>query len=186
MTEWQHAAEAGAKARAAASAAATAIASESDRPVGEASESDRRRGSTGVPASAPLPGALRDELIAWLREALPNEGCGLLVADRPALDGGVPDRFVGLHNAAASPYRYLIDPGEQLAAWLEIDDADQVVWAIVHSHVASAPEPSPTDVGLAADPAALYIICSFAGEPPELRAWSVVDGAVDEVVLESV
>ena len=36
----------------------------------------------------------------WLRGALPNEGCGLLVAARPAEDGGVPTRFVG---ACATP-----------------------------------------------------------------------------------
>ena len=117
-------------------------------------------------------------------DALPNEGCGLLVSDRTPEDGGVPTRFVGMRNAAASPYRYLMDPDEQLRVMLEIDDADEVVWAIVHSHVASPPRPSATDVGLAAYPDALYVLCSFLGEPPELRAWTIVEGAVNEVVLE--
>jgi proteasome lid subunit RPN8/RPN11 len=115
---------------------------------------------------------------------LPNEGCGLLVADRIAGEGGVPSRFVGMHNAAASPYRYLMDPQEQLRVMVEIDDADEVVWAIVHSHVASAARPSATDVGLAAYPDALYVLCSFGSEPPDLRAWTIVAGAVDEVALE--
>ena len=56
-------------------------------------------------------------------------------------EGGVPARFVGMRNAAASPYRYLMDPIEQLRVMLEIDDADEVVWAIVHSHVASPARP---------------------------------------------
>jgi proteasome lid subunit RPN8/RPN11 len=88
-----------------------------------------------------------------------------------------------MRNAAASPYRYLMDPAEQLRVMLEIDDADEVVWAIVHSHVASAAVPSATDVGLAAYPDALYVLCSFASEPPDVRAWTIVDGAVDEVAL---
>ncbi len=96
----------------------------------------------------------------------------------------MPTRFLGLPNAAASPYRYLIDADQQLAAMLEIDDADEVVWGIFHSHVASPPEPSPTDVGLAFYPDAVYLICSLAGDMPVIRAWSIRDGSVTEVVLE--
>ena len=137
-----------------------------------------------VPASAALPPAIRDELVDWLRGALPNEGCGVLVSDRTAENGGVPNRFVGMRNAAASPYRYLMDSEELLRVMLEIDDADEVVWGIVHSHVASPPHPSPTDIGLAAYPDAVYLLASFAVEPPDLRAWTIVAGSVNEVVLE--
>ena len=144
----------------------------------------RGAGPPWTPASTAMPLHIREEVIDWLRGALPNEGCGLLVSDRTAEDGGVPTRFVGMRNAAASPYRYLMDPDEQLRVMLEIDDADEVVWAIVHSHVASPPRPSATDVGLAAYPDALYVLCSFLAEPPEVRAWTIVDGAVNEVVLE--
>jgi proteasome lid subunit RPN8/RPN11 len=143
-------------------------------------------GPPWTPASAALPAAQRDELIDWLRGGLPNEGCGLLVADRVAEDGGLPKHFVGMRNAAASPYRYLMDSDEQLRVLLQIDDADEVVWGIVHSHVASPPVPSLTDVGLAAYPDAVYLVCSFATEPPDLRGWTIVDGAVNEVVLEPV
>jgi proteasome lid subunit RPN8/RPN11 len=155
--------------------------------AGEPGEGKPRRvGPPWTPASAGLPGAIREEIIDGTREALPNEGCGVLVANRVAEDGGLPTRFVGMRNVAASPFRYLMDPDEQLRVLLEIDDADEVVWAIVHSHVASPPAPSPTDVGLAAYPDALYILCSFAGEPPEVRGWTIVKGSVNEVVLEPV
>jgi proteasome lid subunit RPN8/RPN11 len=166
---WQQAADRGATAREQAGAA-----------------DPRGAGPPWVPASAAIPDAIRDEMIDWLRGALPNEGCGLVVSDRWAEDGGLPTRFVGMRNAAASPYRYLMDSDEQLRVFLEIDDADEVVWAVVHSHVDSPPAPSPTDVGLAADPKALYVLASFASEPPEVRAWTIVGGAVNEVVLERV
>jgi proteasome lid subunit RPN8/RPN11 len=143
-------------------------------------------GAPWTPASAAIPYRLLEELIDWSRAGLPNEACGLLAGPTTAEDGGVPARFIGLRNAAASPYRYLIDPDEQLRVMLEVDDRDEVVWGIVHSHVASPPEPSATDVGLAAYPDALYLICSFASEPPVVRAWTIVDGAVNEVVLEPV
>lgn len=170
VAAWQEAADLGAAAE--------------DRSVADWGAVGRGAGPPWTPASAAMPRYLRDELIDWLRGALPNEGCGLLVADRTAEDGGVPTRFIGMRNAAASPYRYLMDPDEQLRVMLEIDDADEVVWAIVHSHVASPPRPSATDVGLAAYPDALYVLCSFVGEAPEVRAWTIVDGAVNEVVLE--
>jgi proteasome lid subunit RPN8/RPN11 len=144
----------------------------------------RRAGPAWTPASAALPASLRQELVAWCRDGLPNEACGLLVGPRPAEDGGIPNRFIGLRNVAASPYRYLIDPDEQLRVMLAIDDADEVIWGIVHSHVASAAAPSMTDVGLAQYPDAVYVICSFAEDPPEVRGWTIRDGVVGEVVLE--
>lgn len=159
---WQAAADAGAARRAVARAAAPPF----------------------VPPFARIPRALLDAFVAWARAGLPNEACGLLAGSAPAEEGGVATRFLPLRNAAASPFRYLIDPAEQLTAMLAIDDADEVVWGICHSHVASPPEPSMTDVGLAGYPDALYLICSLATEPPVVRAWSIRDGAVAEVVLE--
>jgi proteasome lid subunit RPN8/RPN11 len=137
-----------------------------------------------LPASARIPRALHDELVAWSLAGRPNEACGILAAPATAEDGGIPTRFFGLGNAAASPYRYLMEPGEQLRVMLDIDDADEVVWGIVHSHVSSPPEPSSTDVGLAHYPDALYLICSLAGPEPVVRAWSIRDDAVSEIVLE--
>lgn len=136
-----------------------------------------------APASAALSADLVAQIVDWARSGLPNEACGLLAADRTAEDGGSPTRFQPMRNAAASPYRYEIDSQELLGAILEIDDHDQVVWGIVHSHVASKAEPSATDVGLAAYPDALYLICSLASDPPMVRAWSIVNGNVSEVVL---
>lgn len=136
-----------------------------------------------TPATASMSASLTQELVDWALKGLPNEACGLLAGRATAEDGGTPTRFLALTNAAASPYRYLIDPDEQLRAMLDIDDADEVVWGIVHSHVASPPEPSATDVGLAAYPDALYLICSLASDPPVVRAWVIRDGAVSEVVL---
>lgn len=165
--DWQRAADSGAAAR--------------DR---AAQAGPRGAGPPWVPASARIPADIRDELIGWLRSAAPNEGCGVLVAPATAEEGGVPTRFVGMRNVAESPFRYLMDPMEQLDLLEQIDENDEVVWAIVHSHVESPPYPSPTDIGLAAFPDAVYLLASFASEPPELRAWTIVDGAVNEVVLE--
>jgi proteasome lid subunit RPN8/RPN11 len=141
------------------------------------------------PASVDLPAAIRDALVAHARAEYPNEMCGLVVGDRPAAEGGRALRWLPTRNRAASPYRYEIDSDDLLRATLETEDADEVFWAIVHSHVRSPAWPSPTDIGLAFYPDALYLLVSLAeaeagpsGEP-SIRAWRIVDGDVHEVEL---
>ena len=138
------------------------------------------RGTSVVHAA--LPADLLQEIIEAARAGLPNEACGLLVADAYAADGGVPKRLVSLRNAAESPYRYLIDSDDLLKV-VEIEDGGEFVWGIVHSHVASPAEPSATDIGLAYYPDSLYLICSLADPAPVVRAWSIRDDAVLEVPL---
>jgi proteasome lid subunit RPN8/RPN11 len=78
----------------------------------------------------------------------------------------------------------LIDPQEQFEVWTQLDDANEVVWAIVHSHVSSPARPSQTDVGLAFYPDSLYVVVSLSDmDAPDARAWSIVEGAVTEVAL---
>jgi proteasome lid subunit RPN8/RPN11 len=122
---------------------------------------------------------LLDELIAHARADAPNECCGM-VASR---DG----EAVAVHratNTAASPLRYVIDGREQYEIQTAIEDAGLELGAIYHSHTRSAPEPSQTDVNLAFYPEALYIIVGLEHDEPDVRAWSIVDGAVSQRELE--
>jgi proteasome lid subunit RPN8/RPN11 len=151
---------------------------------GTARRDPARTAPAWTPASASISGALLAEIIEWSRAGAPDEACGLLASNRTAENGGTPNRFIPMRNAAASPFRYLMDPQQQLHVLLDIDDRDEVVWGIVHSHVASKAEPSATDVGLAAYPDALYLICSLAADPPVVRAWAIDQGRVGEVVLQ--
>jgi [CysO sulfur-carrier protein]-S-L-cysteine hydrolase len=136
-------------------------------------------------ANVRLPAALLQQLIDWARAGLPNEACGIVAGDRFATDGGKPLTFHGLTNTVASPYRYLIDPAEQLKVMTQLDEADEVVWGIFHSHVASPAEPSPTDLELAFYPGSLYLICSLTEQSrPVVRAWTLNDGGPAEITLE--
>jgi proteasome lid subunit RPN8/RPN11 len=140
--------------------------------------------------TAELPAAMRDAMIGHARAEYPNEMCGLLIGDRAAGEGGRPLRWEPTRNKAASPYRYEIHPDDLLRLTLATEAADEAFWAIVHSHVRSPAIPSPTDLGLAFYPDALYLLVSLSeseadpttGEP-SLRAWRIVDGASHEVTL---
>ncbi len=142
------------------------------------------------PASARISREIRDAIVAHARGEVPNEACGIVVGDRPAADGGRALRWAPLRNQLASPYRYAIAPDDLLRLTIETDDADQVFWAIVHSHVASPARPSPTDLRESHYPDALYLLVSL--DPAEadpatgeagLRAWRIVEGGVHEVQL---
>jgi proteasome lid subunit RPN8/RPN11 len=142
------------------------------------------------PTTAALPGAIREAIVIHARAEYPNEAVGLVIGDRPAGDGGQALRYEPARNRAASPYRYELHPEDLLRLTIETDDAGQVFWAIVHSHTHSPAVPSPTDIGLAFYPDALYVLVSLdedhadatTGEPG-LRGWRIVDGTVHEVAL---
>jgi proteasome lid subunit RPN8/RPN11 len=142
------------------------------------------------PATADLPAEIRDAIVAQARAEYPNEACGLIVGDAPAADGGRALRFEPARNKAASPYRYEIEPADLLRLTIATDDADEVFWGIVHSHTHTPAVPSPTDIGLAFYPDALYVLVSLSddeAEPetgaPGVRAWRIVDGTTHEVAL---
>ena len=140
------------------------------------------------PAWVVVPAAIRAAITAEAREQLPNEACGLIVGDRPAAAGGLALRWEPMRNALASPARYEIDAADLLRVSIEVDDRDEVIWGIVHSHVASPARPSPTDVRQSLYPDALYLLVSLdpaeaIGGEPGLRAWRIVDGTVHEVAI---
>jgi proteasome lid subunit RPN8/RPN11 len=143
------------------------------------------------PAQVVLPRAIADAITAQARAEDPNEACGLIIGSAPATSGGIALRYAACRNEAASPFRYSVHPDDLLRVAVEADDADLVIWGIVHSHVRSPAVPSVTDVGLAFYPDALYLLVSLADDQadpvtgaPSLRAWRILDGVVHEVVLE--
>jgi proteasome lid subunit RPN8/RPN11 len=142
------------------------------------------------PPDVAIPLAIRDAIVAHARAGEPLEACGVIVGDRPAADGGRPLRFEPTRNRAASRYLYEIDPDDLLRLTIATDDADEMFWAIVHSHTHTPAVPSPTDRRLAFYPDALYIVASLAPAEADpatgaesVRAWRILDGEIWEVDL---
>lgn len=122
---------------------------------------------------------LYEEMVEHALAEAPNECCGM-IASR---DG----EAVELHrmvNVAASPLKYVIEPKEQYRVQTAIEDAGLDLGAIYHSHTRSAPYPSQTDINLAFYPDALYVIVGVAGSEPEVRAYRIRDGQVQETELD--
>ena len=123
---------------------------------------------------------LIDELVAHAREDAPNECCGMI-----ASRDGEAVRVYRAENVHASPVRYEIEPRDQLRIVNDIDGEGWELGAIYHSHTRSEPVPSQTDINLARNwPDPLYVIVGVAGEEPDVRAFAIRDGSVDEVALD--
>lgn len=122
---------------------------------------------------------LLDEMVDHARAEIPNECCGI-VAEQ---DGSAIKVFRAA-NAEASPVRYGLDPREQYRIMKEIEQEGWSLGAIYHSHTRSPAYPSQTDVNLAFYPEALYVIVSLSDpERPDVRAFRIVEGQIDEAEL---
>ncbi len=121
---------------------------------------------------------LRDMIVAHARADHPDEACGVLAG--PA-GRDRPERFIPMTNAQRSPTFYEFDSAEQFRVWREMDDNDEEPVVIYHSHTATQAYPSRTDIGLAAEPGAHYVLVSTRdGQETEFRSYRIVDGEVTE------
>ena len=127
-------------------------------------------------------------MVSHARADHPDEACGVIAgpsgSDRP-------ERHIPMLNAARSPTFYEFDSGDLLALYRELDEKDEVPVVIYHSHTATEAYPSRTDVALAGEPDAHYVLISTretgpAEGPFEFRSFRIADGVVTEepVVVE--
>lgn len=126
--------------------------------------------------------ATYDAIVAHAKRDHPDEACGIVAgpegSDRPT-------RHVEMLNAAGSPTFYEFDSGELLALYKQMWDRDEEPVVIYHSHTATEAYPSRTDIGLANEPGAHYVLVSTAEHgnsegPVEFRSYRIIDGVVTE------
>ena len=126
--------------------------------------------------------ATYDAIVAHARRDHPDEACGVVAgpegSDRPG-------RFVPMVNAAGSPTFYEFDSLELLRLYQEMDARDEEPVVVYHSHTATEAYPSRTDIGLASEPNAHYVLVSTRTHgnnegPVEFRSFRIVDGEVTE------
>ncbi|MBV1853993.1 Mov34/MPN/PAD-1 family protein [Catellatospora tritici] len=119
-----------------------------------------------------------EAIVAHARRDHPDEACGV-VAGPIGSDTAV--RHIPMENAERSTTFYRFDAGEQLRVWREMDDRDEEPVVIYHSHTATEPFPSRTDVSYAGEPNAHYLLVSTRDpQTAEIRSFRIVDGQVTE------
>jgi proteasome lid subunit RPN8/RPN11 len=123
-----------------------------------------------------IPPEVRAALEEHARAEEPNEACGLV-----ALRDGRAERYIPAENAAASPYRFELETEPE--NWFLEDEGYEL--AVFHSHVASPPRPSRTDVeNIGLWEGRPYLILSLA--TGELAGWHIAAGKPTRLELETV
>jgi [CysO sulfur-carrier protein]-S-L-cysteine hydrolase len=121
---------------------------------------------------------LVEAMVAHARRDHPDEACGVLAGPEGS---DRPERHIPIINAERSPTFYRFDSHEQLKVWRSLEDSGDAPIVIYHSHTASEAYPSRTDVNLASEPDAHYVLVSTRDpDRHELRSYRIVDGVVTE------
>jgi proteasome lid subunit RPN8/RPN11 len=121
-----------------------------------------------------IPAEIRRALELHAREEAPNEACGLLL-----MRDGRAERYERGRNALASPYRFELEIDPEV--WFAEDEGYEL--AVFHSHPASPPWPSRTDVErIGLWHGRPYVILRL--DTGELAAWRIEDGSVEPEPLE--
>jgi [CysO sulfur-carrier protein]-S-L-cysteine hydrolase len=143
----------------------------------------------GRRSARPYPGpvltiarATYDGIVAHAKRDHPDEACGV-VAGPEGSDR--PERLVEMVNAAGSPTFYEFDSTDLLRLYREMDDRNEEPVVVYHSHTATEAYPSRTDIGLAMEPNAHYVLVGTREHgnnqgPVEFRSYRIVDGEVTE------
>ena len=122
-----------------------------------------------------------DSILAHARRDHPDECCGV-IAGRD----GVPTRLFEMTNAERSPTGFVFDSAEWLRVYRDIDDADEDLLVVYHSHTMTEAYPSRTDVRWSANtPGTSWLLVSTRDpDEVEVRSFRIDDGVVVEEELE--
>jgi proteasome lid subunit RPN8/RPN11 len=121
-----------------------------------------------------------DAILEQSRVEYPDECCGVILGPVGSDDAL---RLKPMINAAHSPTFYEFDPKDLLALYREVDDNDEEIVVIYHSHTETEAYPSRTDIAYAGEPGAHYVLVSTRKEiatTPEFRSYRIIDGIVNE------
>lgn len=121
-----------------------------------------------------------DAIVAQSRDEYPNECCGVIVGPSGS---GRAERLKPMFNSAMSPTFYEFDSKDLLSLYRELDSNDEEIVVIYHSHTETEAYPSRTDIAIAAEPNAHYVLVSTREEIApaiEFRSFRIIDGVVTE------
>ncbi len=121
-----------------------------------------------------------DAILEQSRAEYPEEACGVILGP---VGSGKAVRIKPMINAAHSPTFYEFDPKDLLALYREVDDQDEEIVVIYHSHTDTEAHPSRTDIAYAGEPGAHYVLVSTRAEiapATEFRSFRIIDGVVTE------
>jgi [CysO sulfur-carrier protein]-S-L-cysteine hydrolase len=122
---------------------------------------------------------LYDSIVAHARRDHPDEACGVIAGP---VGSDRAERIVPMLNAARSPTFFEFDSMDLFNLYREVDERDEEIVVIYHSHTATEAYPSRTDIQYGTlNPDAHWVLVSTRDpDSIELRSFRIVDGEVTE------
>ena len=128
-----------------------------------------------------MPESVGRGLLTHARNEAPLECCGLLIGTK-----GQVVRSARAHNLLQSPTRYRVDPVDHFEAIRQARNEGLEVVGTYHSHPASLPQPSETDLNQATYPHFVYVIVSLVSRETEaIKGYRLRSGRATQVELLS-
>ena len=124
-----------------------------------------------------LPREMVDAIVAHARRDHPDECCGVVAGT-----GGVATRLFAMENAERSPTGFTFDSAEWLRVYRDIDDADEDLLVVYHSHTATEAYPSRTDIRWSVNtPGSSWLLVSTRDPSyDDVKSYRIVAGEVTE------
>ena len=121
-----------------------------------------------------------ERIMAHLLGLHPLEGCGLMAGRN-----GVVQIIYQISNRLNSPVAFEMDPEEQLAAMLDIEQRELELLAIYHSHPHGPATPSAVDIKMNYYPKTAHVIVSWSDpDRPTARAFRIQGGDISEIPFQ--
>lgn len=108
---------------------------------------------------------IKHQILDQVQSVLPEEGCGFIAGKRL-----ISTRVLPVTNRLHSPFRFEMEPYEQIKAMIWAEENELDIVAIYHSHPSGPAVPSPTDLSEYAYPGVVYLILS---RQPADKNWQV-------------
>jgi proteasome lid subunit RPN8/RPN11 len=123
-----------------------------------------------------LPQAMVDQVLAHARRDHPDECCGVIAGK-----DGVATRLFEMTNAERSPTGFTFDSAEWLRVHRSVEDADEDLLVVYHSHTMTEAYPSRTDVRWSENtPGTSWLLVSTRSDEDEVRSYRIEDGVIAE------
>ncbi|MGG3862757.1 Mov34/MPN/PAD-1 family protein [Aneurinibacillus aneurinilyticus] len=122
--------------------------------------------------------AVYKEMIAYCRQDLPNEACGLMSGPTGIETGHT---LWKLPNEAKQRNRFLLSEDTISEVLEEMKKRGEQLTGIFHSHPTKVAYPSATDIACNPYPGVAYIIISFTDSPPVVRCFTMKDNKLQQL-----
>jgi [CysO sulfur-carrier protein]-S-L-cysteine hydrolase len=135
---------------------------------------------SGVAELVDVPKWLLERMLEAAEKEPWHEVCGLVLFRRDRIT-----RMIPIPNKSTKDHDFEMDNAHLIAALQSMEQRDEQIWGVYHSHPEGPGELSPVDIEFASLPAYyLVVVPGRNGMAGEVRCWRILGTAAEEVEMQ--